>query len=109
MFVLHHWRDNIYCLEGLMRDWFDAQGFTRIQDFAILTDDDIDEMEYVDVSGVASKAPKRHRTCIKACIAYYQYVDYYDDEYCTCWKINDTINNLSITETERMQSWNRQE
>jgi hypothetical protein len=31
----------------------------------------------------ASKAPKRHRTCIKACIAYYQYVDYYHDEYGT--------------------------
>jgi hypothetical protein len=52
-------------------------------EFAILTDDDIDEMEYVDVTGVASQAPKRHRACIKACIAYYQYVDYYHDEYGT--------------------------
>jgi hypothetical protein len=58
MFVLHHWRDNIYGLDGKMRDWFDAQGFSRIQDFAILTDEDIEEMEYVDATGVASKPPK---------------------------------------------------
>jgi hypothetical protein len=66
-----------------MRDWFDAQGFTRIQDFAILTDDDIEEMEYADSNGVMSKAPKSHRTRMKAAIAYYHYVDNYHDEYGT--------------------------
>jgi hypothetical protein len=44
-----------------MRDWFDAQG-------------------YADSNGVMSKAPKSHRTSMKAAIAYYHYVDFYHNE-----------------------------
>jgi hypothetical protein len=37
-------------------------------------------MEYADSNGAMSKAPKSHRTRMKAAIAYYHYVEFYHNE-----------------------------
>jgi hypothetical protein len=80
--VLEHWRDFIFEFDGKILDWFNSKNFVRIEDFAILRDDDIDIIEYVDANGTSTPAPKRHKIRIKAAIGYYHYVHYYynDDD-----------------------------
>jgi hypothetical protein len=77
LLILHHWRDNIFGLDGPMLEWFNAQRYTTIQDFGRLDDDDIADMEYSNSAGTTSKAPKSHRLRTKAAVGYFHYVEYY--------------------------------
>jgi hypothetical protein len=78
--ILIHWRDNIYGFEGQMLEWFNKQSFTRIEDFGMLDDDDIDDIQYTASDGSTSGAPKQHRVRFKAAVGYFHYVLYYHND-----------------------------
>jgi hypothetical protein len=79
--ILEHWRDFIFEFDGKVLDWFNNQSFARIEEFAILRDDEIDIIEYVDANGTTTPAPAKHKIRIKAAIGYYHHVHhYYNDD-----------------------------
>jgi hypothetical protein len=73
---LLHWRDNIFGFEGQLLRWFNDQTFSRIEDFTIITDEEVEDIEYKVDDGDTIAAPRSHRVRLKAAIGYYQYVNY---------------------------------
>jgi hypothetical protein len=82
-----------------MLQWFNQQSFTRIEDFGLLDDDDIEDIKYLDAGGVTSQAPKSHRVRFKAAVGYFHYVQYYHND-------NNTLNIL-FTPTINSSSFDR--
>jgi hypothetical protein len=98
--ILHHWRDNIFGFDGEMLKWFNAQGFSRIQDFIFLEDEDIDDIEYVDSNGNTNKAPWIHRIMFKAAIGYFHY-----DRYHNKFDIVDATTSADVTNQEKFDKF----